>query len=452
MKTVITYGVFDLFHEGHMRLLERAKALGDRLVVGITTDQYAIERGKLCVVDPLDTRIKNVLSCPCVDAVIVEDHPGQKLEDIQRLHADILAMGDDWFGKFDVLKSFCQVVYLPRTPNVSSSLLRSNRYPFLRLGLIGAGRIADRFMKEVGFVPGIVVPCVYHPAPDGSLSLQSFLSRHTSVRKVRTVEKLFDETDAVYIASPHDSHYAYAKAALEAGRHVLCEKPLCFSRKQAETLFEIADKNGLVLMEALKTAYCPGFIRLCAVAQSGFIGDIVNVESCFTKLTPPGLREWKDHTYGGSFTELGSYILLPIVKLLGTERTNVLFQSVRNADGLDIFTKVILQKEGCLASGRCGLGAKAEGDLVISGTKGYIYAEAPWWRTAGFEIRTENPADAKQFSCTYEGDGLRYEIADFLYRTQGHPGRETRLTPEESIWMADVMERFLAERFRKERA
>ena len=121
-------------------------------------------------------------------------------------------------------------------------------------------------------------------------------------------------------------------------------------------------------------------------------------------------------------------------------------------DGLDIFTKVILQKEGCLASGRCGLGAKAEGDLVISGTKGYIYAEAPWWRTAGFEIRTENPADAKQFSCTYEGDGLRYEIADFLYRTQGHPGRETRLTPEESIWMADVMERFLAERFRKERA
>ena len=132
MKTVITYGVFDLFHEGHMRLLERAKALGDRLVVGITTDQYAIERGKLCVVDPLDTRIKNVLSCPCVDAVIVEDHPGQKLEDIQRLHADILAMGDDWFGKFDVLKSFCQVVYLPRTPNVSSSLLRSNRYPFQR--------------------------------------------------------------------------------------------------------------------------------------------------------------------------------------------------------------------------------------------------------------------------------------------------------------------------------
>ena len=128
MKTVITYGVFDLFHEGHMRLLERAKALGDRLVVGITTDQYAIERGKLCVVDPLDVRMKNVRSCPCVDEVIVEDHPGQKLEDIRRLHADILAMGDDWFGKFDVLKPFCQVVYLPRTPEISSSQIKKDLY------------------------------------------------------------------------------------------------------------------------------------------------------------------------------------------------------------------------------------------------------------------------------------------------------------------------------------
>ena len=144
MKTVITYGVFDLFHNGHERLLERAKQLGDRLVVGVTTDQYAIERGKLCVVDSLQTRMEHVRSCPWVDEVIVEDHPGQKAEDIRRYHADILAMGDDWLGKFDVLESLCQVVYLPRTPNISSSVLRNSRFPFLRVGMIGAGRIADR--------------------------------------------------------------------------------------------------------------------------------------------------------------------------------------------------------------------------------------------------------------------------------------------------------------------
>ena len=443
MKTVITYGVFDLFHEGHERLLERAKQLGDRLIVGVTTDQYAIERGKLCVVDSLEVRMEHVRSCPWVDEVIVEDHHGQKAEDILRYHADILAMGDDWLGKFDVLEPLCRVVYLPRTPNISSSLLRNGRFPFLRIGMIGAGRIAERFLREAGFVPGIQIKCVYHPRPDSSASLQRFLANHTSLVKVRTLEKLFDLTDAVYIATPHDSHFTYAIAALEAGKHVLCEKPLCFSRTQAEELFAIADKNGLVLMEAIKTAYCPGFLRLCAVAHSGFIGEIVNVESCFTRLTPPGCREWNDLQFGGSFTELGSYVLLPVVKLLGTENTKVTFQSVRNRDGLDLFTKVLVEKDGHLAAGQCGLGAKAEGDLVISGTRGYLYAEAPWWKTQYFELRKEDPRYKKRFACEFEGDGLRYEIADFLYRTQGHLGREARLTPEESIWMAGVMEEFL---------
>lgn len=443
MKTVITYGVFDLFHEGHERLLQRAKQLGDRLIVGVTTDQYAVERGKLCVVDSLELRMEHVRSCPWVDQVIVEDHPGQKAEDIRRYRADILAMGDDWLGKFDVLEPLCQVVYLPRTPNISSSLLRGGLVPFLRLGIVGAGRIAERFVREAGFVHGIQPECVYHPRPDTSASLQRFLQNHTAMVKVRTLEKLFDRTDAVYIAAPHDSHYAYAKAALEAGKHVLCEKPLCFSRAEAEELFTLAEKKGLVLMEAVKTAYCPGFQRLCSVAQSGFIGDIVNVESTFTRLTPQGVREWSDSKYGGSFTELGSYVLLPMVKLLGTNVTDVTFQSVRNENGLDVLTRVLLQSGGRMAAGTCGLGAKAEGDLVVSGTRGYLYAEAPWWKTQYFELRGEDPSYRKRFACEFEGDGLRYEIADFLFRTQGHPGRENRLTPQESIWMAGAMEQFL---------
>ncbi len=443
MKTVLTYGVFDLFHEGHERLLKRAKDLGDCLIVGVTTDQYALERGKLCVIDSLETRIANVRSCPWVDQVIVEDHYGQKAEDIQRYHADILAMGDDWLGKFDTLNSLCKVVYLPRTPNISSSLLRGSRYPFLRLGMIGAGRIAERFVREAGYVHGIQPDCIYHPHPDSSASLQEFLQNHTSIAKVRTLEKLFDQTDAVYIATPHDSHYAYTKAALEAEKHVLCEKPLCFSREQAEELYTLAEKKSLVLMEAIKTAYCPGFQRMCAIARSGFVGEIVNVESTFSRLTPPGCREWNDLRYGGSFTELGSYVLLPVVKLLGAKPSEVFFQSIRNETGIDIFTKLTLQQEGRLATGICSLGAKAEGDLVIAGTKGYIYAEAPWWKTQYFELRGEDPAYRKRFTSEFEGDGLRYEIADFLYRTQGYTGRDNRLTPQESIWIAGVMEEFL---------
>ena len=446
MKTVITYGVFDLFHEGHARLLERAKALGDKLIVGVTTDQYAYQRGKLCTVDPMEKRMENVRACPFVDQVIIEDHDGQKVEDIQSYQADIFAIGDDWLGKFDYLENLCEVVYLKRTPNVSSSLLRYRKYPFLRMGLIGCGRIAERFLKEVGYVREIQVTNVYHPRPDSSATLQRFQSAHPSIVKVRTLDKLFDQTDAVYIASPHETHYAYAKAALEAGRHVLCEKPMALSRAEAEELFALAKEKGLVLMEAIKTAYCPGFVRLCSLAKSGLIGEIVEVSSCFTRLTPLGGREWNDHAYGGSFTELGSYVMLPIVKLLGTKDLRYEFHSVLNENGLDRFTKLDVYHGNQLATGRCGLGVKSEGELVISGTKGYIVTEAPWWKTSYFEIRYEDPNRRKRFSFDFDGDGLRYEIADFMYRVQGHPGREFKLTPEESICMAEIFEKFWKQR------
>lgn len=446
MKTVITYGVFDLFHEGHVRLLERARQLGDRLIVGVTTNRYALERGKLCVVEPLEIRMENVRANPCVDEVIVEDHPGQKAEDILRFSVDVLVMGDDWLGKFDALKDLCEVVYLPRTPNISSSLLRNCRFPFLRIGLIGSGRIAGRFVQEAGYVRGVQIPCVYNPHPDTSASLQSFLSRNTFINKTRTLEKLFDQTDAVYIASPHETHYTYVKAALEAEKHVLCEKPLCLCQAEAEELFTLAEAKGLILMEAIKTAYCPGFLQMCGVARSGFIGEIINVESCFTKLVPHGSREWTDLRFGGSFTELGSYILLPIVKLLGTKDTRVFFDSVLGENGLDIFTKVNVQGHGRMASGQCGIGAKGEGQLVIFGTEGYIICKAPWWKTSYFEIRTEDLHYRKCFANEFSGDGLRYEIADFFLRIQGHPGREARLLPAESIWMAGVMEEFLKTR------
>ncbi|MBQ9250009.1 MAG: Gfo/Idh/MocA family oxidoreductase [Oscillospiraceae bacterium] len=446
MKTVITFGVFDLYHEGHAKLLERAKALGDRLIVGVTTDQYAYQRGKFCTVDPLEKRMEAVRACPYVDQVIVEDHDGQKVEDILRYRADIFAIGDDWLGKFDFLESLCQVVYLPRTPEVSSSLLRFRKYPYLPMGLIGCGRIAERFLREVGYVREIQVPCVYHPRPDSSLSLQRFLAAHTGIAKVRTLEKLFDQTEAVYIASPHETHYTYAKAALDAGKHVLCEKPLAFSRVEAEELFLLAQRKGLVLMEAIKTAYCPGFVRLCSLVKSGLIGKVVEVNSCFTRLTPQGCREWNDLRYGGSFTEFGSYVMLPIVKLLGTKDLEFTFRSVRAESGLDSFTRLDVACGDMMASGRCGLGAKSEGQLIITGTQGYALVEAPWWKTQSFELRYEDPQRRKRFSADFEGDGLRYEIGDFMYRVQGHPGREFKLTPEESVCMAGIFEAFLQQR------
>ena len=136
MKRVITYGTFDLLHFGHVRLLERAKALGDYLIVGVTAEDFDKARGKINVEQSLMERIEAVKKTGLADEVIVEEYEGQKIDDIQRYDIDIFAIGSDWVGKFDYLNEYCKVVYLDRTQGVSSTELRAERNT-VRLGLMG---------------------------------------------------------------------------------------------------------------------------------------------------------------------------------------------------------------------------------------------------------------------------------------------------------------------------
>ena len=115
MKRVITYGTFDLFHKGHYNIIKRAKALGDYLIVGVTSESFDIERGKLNVRDSLIKRIENVRRTGLADEIIIEEYQGQKVNDIIKYDIDVLVVGSDWRGKFDYLKNYCDVVYLERT-------------------------------------------------------------------------------------------------------------------------------------------------------------------------------------------------------------------------------------------------------------------------------------------------------------------------------------------------
>ena len=439
MTKVITYGTFDLFHEGHYRLLERAKALGDYLIVGVTTESYDKRRGKLNVVDSLATRIDNVKKTGFADEIVIEEEVGQKIRDIQRYGVDIFTVGSDWEGKFDYINKYCKVVYLERTKNISSTMLREKNYKILSIGVIGTGRIANRFMPEQTLVSGIEAQAVYNPNPQ---SAEAFAKKH-ELDAYSNLDAFLEVVDAVYIASPHETHYEYAKKALNAGKHVLCEKPLVFSKEQASELFAIAKEKNLILFEGIKTAYCPGFVQLLNVAQSNVIGEIKYVDACFTKLEKPTNRELTDLKYGGSMTELGSYCLLPAVKIFGKEYEDVSFDSIKNDDGLDIFTRISLKYPSGIASLTCGLGVKSEGRLLIGGTKGYIVAEAPWWKTTYFEVHYENAYELDRYADRFLGDGLRYEIADFLTQINGRQESAFKLTREESITMAGIMEKFL---------
>ena len=163
MTKVITYGTYDLFHEGHYRLLQRAKQLGDYLIVGITTEEYDRTRGKLNVIDSLMTRIENVKKTGFADEIIIEETAGQKFRDIQKYKIDIFTVGSDWTGQFDYLKDYCQVIYLERTKNISSTMLRTQNKRIQRIGVIGTGRIAERFIPEAKLVSGVSTQGVYNP-------------------------------------------------------------------------------------------------------------------------------------------------------------------------------------------------------------------------------------------------------------------------------------------------
>lgn len=439
MTKVITYGTYDLFHEGHYRLLQRAKQLGDYLIVGVTTEDYDRTRGKLNVIDSLMTRIENVKKTGFADEIIIEESSGQKFRDIQKYQIDIFTVGSDWTGQFDYLKDYCEVVYLERTKNISSTMLRTQNKRIQRIGIIGNGRIAERFIPEAKLVSGVSTQGVYNPYFESAF-------RFAGKWEINAYEKLgdfYEAVDAVYVASPHGTHYEYIKSALESGKHVLCEKPMVLEKKQAEDLFAYAKERNLVLMEGIKTAYCPGFTNLLGIACSGKIGNIRNVEACFTKLENPKSRELTDVKYGGSMTELGSYVLLPVIKLFGKGYEEILFHSINSENVLDLFTKISFKYPNGIATATCGLGVKSEGRLLISGTKGYIIAEAPWWKTRYFEVHYEDPGNVEKFSDGFLGEGLRYEISDFLSTINGSSKSEFKLTRGESIAVAEIMEMFL---------
>ena len=445
MKKVITYGSFDLFHEGHYKLLQRAKALGDYLIVGVTTEHYDNSRGKMNVVDSLMERVENVKKTGFADEIIIEDHVGQKVEDILKYGIDIFTVGSDWVGKFDYLRQYCEVIYLERTKDISSTMLRAKKYSIIRLGIIGTGRIARRFVPEAKFVSGINVESVFNPHID---SAKEFVHEYQLNKFYDDLEKFWDDIDAVYIASPHETHFKYIKEALRHKKHVLCEKPMVLSGKEAEELFALAKEQNCVLMEAIKTAYCPGFNQLLGVVKSGVIGTICDVEACFTKLENPMYRELTDTYYGGSFTELASYTMLPVFKILGLKYEDVRFESFYNEIGIDIYTKAHFKYKNALGTSKNGLGVKSEGQLIISGTKGYIVVDAPWWKTKSFEIRYENPELNEKYFNKFLGDGLRYELSAFVSSINGLEKR-SKLHAEDSIELAKVMERFLQERISK---
>jgi len=440
MKKVITYGTYDLLHQGHINLLKRAKTLGDYLIVGVTNDSFDRERGKLNVRNNVLERVETVKATGLADKIIIEDYVGQKIDDIQKYDIDIFAIGSDWEGKFDYLNEFCKVVYLPRTEGISSTMLRDELTQDVKVGIIGCGRVAKRFPSEADVVSGVDVVAAYDIKPDIA---DAFALQSKKIKAYSNLNDFYDAVDAVYIATPHLTHYDCIRKSLEVGKHILCETPLVLVGSQAKELYAVAKQKGIILMEANKTAHCPAFNHLMVMVKSGVIGDVVDVEASLSKLWDDdmSLREFDPKQAGGSMYELGSYPLLPILKICGVHYDNLNLYS-RIKDGVDMYTKGVFRFANTVCSFKVGLGVKTEGNLVISGTKGYAYVPAPWWKTDYFELRYEDQNQNKKFFYKWDGAGLRYEIQEFISCIVNNRQSTARLRRHESIAMAEIMQQF----------
>ena len=314
----------------------------------------------------------------------------------------------------------------------------------MRIGIIGTGRIAARFADTaLTGIESTYISCVYNPREESAVR---FIQQHNIQACTANWDEFVDNIDAAYVASPHETHYEYSRKLLLSGKHVLCEKPAALKKEQVRELIDIAQNNQLVYMEALKTAYCPGYKALIKIAESGRIGRIVEVEAAFSRLTPLNTREYKDDDCNGSFLEFGSYTLLPVLTLLGCEYDDVTFRTVRAQNGVDAYTKAFIEyKDEYIdktAIVKTGLGAKTEGQLVVTGTNGYILAKSPWWLTKEFEVRYENPGKIEQYRFGYEGTGLCYEVREFVHRIKNNDKKTVDISDNISIAMAGVMERF----------
>ena len=409
MKKVITYGTYDLFHEGHYNLLKNAKALGDYLIVGVTSGDFDKNRGKLNVRDSLMTRIKNVEETGFADEIIIEEYFGQKIDDIKKYDVDIFTVGSDWKGHFDYLNEYCEVIYLDRTKGISSTEIRNTNTT--KLGCHGVEQVTERFLDEAKYVSGMDTGAVYVENKSDYLDK---LVEDYELKVYPDQEAFYDAIDAVYIVVEPKYQFQAIMNALKHKKHVLVEFPILVTDEQLQEITDLADDNGCIFMEGLKTAYTPAFGKLIALAKSGIIGNILSVDANFTQILGKQLAEQIRLVDGGSVNALASYPFLAFVKFLGLDYKDIQFFSRNNDKGLDMFTKILVSYENAVATSNVAISGKSEGDMIISGDKGYIYVPAPWWKTEYFEVRFEDLNMNRKYFYKFDGEGLRYEISEFI--------------------------------------
>ena len=426
MKKVITYGTFDLFHQGHYNILKRARELGDYLIVGVTSESYDIERGKLNVKDSLLKRIENVRKTGFADEIIVEEYQGQKISDIIKYNVDCLVLGSDWKGKFDYLKNYCDVVYLERTKNISSTKLRSEGTIY-SIGIVTDDTEDNEMVQESKFVSGLHVESVYS---EDIFVAREFCDRYELDSYGTDYEQFLEGLNIVYIKSGLKKRAGYIKHALQQGKHVISDTPMTLDTGEQKMLFALAKEQKVVLVERLTLVYLRAFVQLVWLTHGDLIGNVVAVKCAISQ---------DDFEGGKSFNETVSQALCACIKLLGKDYLDVNTNAVRGSDGEFVYDMITVKYPKALATIEIGTTVDVENELVIIGSKGRITVPNDWWNTGYFEAKIEGQEFLKRYSFNFEGNGLRYLLQELTIMIRDKRTECTRLFYEESETLAELL-------------
>lgn len=427
MKKVITYGTFDLFHEGHYNIIKRAKALGDYLIVGVTSESFDIERGKLNVRDSLLKRIENVRKTGLADEIIIEEYQGQKVSDIIKYDIDVLVVGSDWRGKFDYLKNYCDVQYLERTKNISSTKLRSQGIIF-NIGIATDDIRDNDFVLESKYVSGIHVERVF--CEDKEIA-KNFCEKYELDSWWGDYDEFLSDVDIVYIKCKQSKRAELIERALEQGKYVISDSPITLSSEKLRYLFNKAKEHNVVLIDRLTLVYLRAFNQLVWLVHSNLVGELVSVKCAISQ---------DDFEGGKPFNETVCTAICAVLKLLGKNYLDVNTNAVRDMDGNFVYDMITMKYPNALATIEIGTTVNIEDELVIIGSNGRVTIPNDWWNTGYFEANISDKEFLKRYSFNFEGNGFRYLLQELMIMIRDKRTECTRLFYDESVKLIEILE------------
>ncbi|MDO4307546.1 MAG: adenylyltransferase/cytidyltransferase family protein [Eubacteriales bacterium] len=427
MKKVITYGTFDLFHRGHYNIIKKARELGDYLIVGVTSESYDIERGKLNVQDSLLKRIENVRRTGLADEIIIEEYQGQKVNDIIKYDIDILVIGSDWRGKFDYLNNYCEVKYLPRTKDISSTKLRSEGKIYT-IGVVTEEAFDNGIVAESLYVSGIHVKSVFSEAEE---TAREFCEKYELHSYMTDYQEFLSSVDIVYVKCPRKNRVKYIEQAIENGKYVISDSPITLEPDVLKRLFQKAQKHRVVLVEKLMLVYLRAFNQLVWLTHGDMVGKVISVKCSISQDVFGG---------GKSFNETVSHAICAVMKILGGECLEVASNAVKDEEGRFVYDMITMKYPHALGTIEIGSTLDVENGLAVIGTRGRINVPNDWWNTGYFEAKIEGNEFLKRFSFNFEGNGFRYLLQELLIMISDNRTECTRLFYEESEALVNILQ------------